>query len=127
LPGRECNGLWVLKKEAGRRGWPRQRPLQWAGFFLAVELQLSGRGQSGFRRAAQEANQPFRAEMAADQPNFRSLAVDSLGKNKLDVNVSIYLGATPKPRTRRRADGRRFLFGNLRDAPVAGIDRVIAI
>ena len=35
----------------------------------------------------------FQVEMAADQPNFRSLAVDSLGKNKLDVNVMLPLAA----------------------------------
>jgi hypothetical protein len=29
----------------------------------------------------------FRVEMAADQPNFKTLAVDSLGKNKLDLNT----------------------------------------
>ncbi len=40
---------------------------------------------------------PFlRAEMAADRPNFRSLAVDSLGKNKLNVNVMLPL-ATNEP------------------------------
>jgi hypothetical protein len=37
----------------------------------------------------------FRVEMAADQPNFRSLAVDSLGKNKLGVNVMLPL--VPEP------------------------------
>jgi hypothetical protein len=38
---------------------------------------------------------PFlRIEMAADQPNFRTFAVDSLGKNKLDVNVMLPLAAS---------------------------------
>lgn len=35
----------------------------------------------------------LRVEMAADQPNFRSFAVDSLGKKKLDVNVMLPLMA----------------------------------
>ena len=38
----------------------------------------------------------FRVEMAPDQPNFRTLAVDSLGKSKLDVNVMLPL-ATNEP------------------------------
>ena len=33
----------------------------------------------------------FRVQMAADQPGFIALAVDSLGKNKLDGNVMLPL------------------------------------
>ena len=58
-------------------------------FFLAV-LSISGvavaqdlQYQSGF----------LRAEMAAGRPGFSVLAVDSLGKNKLDVNAMLPAGA----------------------------------
>ena len=35
----------------------------------------------------------FRVELAAGQPNFKTLAVDSLGKNKLDLNAMLPLAA----------------------------------
>ena len=49
-----------------------------------------------YRLGAQdlEYRSPFlRVDMAADQPAFRTFAVDSLGKNKLDVNVMLPLAA----------------------------------
>jgi hypothetical protein len=36
----------------------------------------------------------LQVEMSADQPNFRNLSVDSLGKSKLDVNVMLPLPAS---------------------------------
>ena len=37
----------------------------------------------------------FRVQLAAGQPGFAELAVDSLGKSKLDLNVMLPLGAVP--------------------------------
>src|SRR5271165_2651179 len=48
----------------------------------------------------------FRVTLAADQPNFTELAVDSLGKAKLDLNVMLPLQAPASPYTTIREGSR---------------------
>ena len=62
----------------------------WARCFVLAILVLTA---AAFAQDLSYRSSFLRVGMAADQPNFRAFAVDSLGKNKLDVNVMLPLAA----------------------------------
>jgi Bacterial alpha-L-rhamnosidase 6 hairpin glycosidase domain len=61
----------------------------------------------------------LRVQMAADQPGFIALAVDSLGKNKLDENVMLPLAqSTTRYRVTRENRTIRYSLAEAEDSPV---------
>ncbi len=58
---------------------------------LAAETGQAGSEGTGNAMDLEFQSAMFRVQMAADQPGFIALAVDSLGKNKVDGNVMLPL------------------------------------
>jgi hypothetical protein len=62
---------------------------------LAAETGQAGSEETGSATDLEFHSAMFRVQMAADQPGFIALAVDSLGKNKVDGNVMLPLATSP--------------------------------